>query len=249
MFMLKKILTPFVLPPGLFIISLILAGAWFLYKKNRKAGIVNLIIACFAWLLSISPVSDVMLRGLESEFSIPENPQGDVIILLGGGINDKAPDISGSGAPADTMLSRIVTAVRLKQRLNIPIIVTGGKFAGHESSEAIIVRRFLIDLGVPANEIIIEEKSRDTIENAKFTSEICAKSGYENPILVTSAYHLKRSVMSFEKVGLEVTPFPAGFKTWPDKEYRWTAYLPGDFTKASTAIKEYLGLVFYQLVY
>jgi len=67
--------------------------------------------------------------------------------------------------------------------------------------------------------------------------------------LVTSAYHLKRSVMSFEKVGLEVIPFPASFKTWPDKEYRWNAYLPGDFTKASIAIKEYLGLVFYQLVY
>ncbi|MBW2645992.1 MAG: hypothetical protein JRE23_07430 [Deltaproteobacteria bacterium] len=136
MFMLKKILTPFLLPPGIFIVSLILAGVWFLYKKNWKAGIVNLIIACSAWLLSISPVSDAMLMGLESEFSIPENPKGDVIVLLGGGIDDKAPDISGLGSPTDTMLSRIVTAVRLQQRLTIPIIVTGGKFAGHENSEA-----------------------------------------------------------------------------------------------------------------
>ena len=70
-----------------------------------------------------------------------------------------------------------------------------------------------------------------------------------NPILVTSAYHLERAVMSFEKVGLKVLPFPAGFKSWQGKQYRWKSYLPGNFLTASIAIKEYLGLVFYKFVY
>jgi uncharacterized SAM-binding protein YcdF (DUF218 family) len=73
--------------------------------------------------------------------------------------------------------------------------------------------------------------------------------GFTDPIVVTSAYHLKRAAMSFEKVGLKVLPFPAGFKSWQGKHYGLKAYLPGDFRKASIAISEYLGLVFYKFAY
>jgi len=249
MFMLKKILTHFLLPPGIFIISIIFTGAWFLHKKKWKAGIVTLVFGGFAWALSISPVADSMIRGLESEYSIPKNIKGDVIILLGRGICDKAPDLTGLGVPSDGYFTRIVTAVRLQKRLNIPIIVSGTEVSEDKVVEDHIVKRFLLDLGVPADEIIIEDKSRDTFENAKFTQKICARLGFTNPILVTSAYHLKRAVKSFKKAGLEVLPFPSGFISWRDKQYKWKAYLPGNFLTASIAIKEYLGLVFYKFVY
>ena len=249
MFILKNILTPFLLLPGIFIISLIFTGAWFLHKKKWKAGIVALIFGCFMWALSIAPVSDAMIRGLESEYSIPKNVKGDVIILLGRGVSDKAPDLTGLGVPSDGYFTRIVTAVRLQKRLNIPIIVSGAETSEDKIVKDHIVKRFLVDLGISAEKIIIENKSRDTFENAKFTQEICAKLGFTNPILVTSAYHLKRAVMIFEKVGLQVEPFPAGFKSWQGKQYRWHSYLPGDFSTASLAIKEYLGLVFYKFAY
>jgi len=77
------------------------------------------------WALSISPLSDAMIRGLESGYGIPKNIKGDVIILLGRGVCDKAPDLTGLGAPSDMYLTRIVTAVRLQKRLNIPVIVSG----------------------------------------------------------------------------------------------------------------------------
>jgi len=249
MYMLKSVLTPFLLPPGIFISILISTGAWFLHKKKWKAGIVVLIFGCFAWALSISPVSDAMIRSLESEYGIPKNIKGNVIILLGGGVYDEAPDLSGLGAPKDGYLTRIVTAVRLQKRLNIPIIVSGAETSKDKVLENHIVKRFLIDLGVPDEKIITESKSKDTIENAKFTQEICIKLGFTNPILITSAYHLKRAIMSFDKIGLKVLPFPAGFKSWKSKHYGWRAYLPGDFLTASVAIKEYLGLVFYKIAY
>jgi uncharacterized SAM-binding protein YcdF (DUF218 family) len=205
------------------------------------------------WALSIAPVSDAMIRGLESKYDIPQNVKGDVIILLGRGVSDKAPDLTGLGAPSGSYLTRIVTAVRLQKKMHIPIIVSGTEApedkAEDKTLEAHIVRRFLIDLGVPAGKIIIEDKSRDTFENVKFTKEICERSEFTNPILVTSAYHLKRAVMSSEKIGLEALPFPAGFNSWQGKEYRWSSYLPGDFSTASTAVKEYLGLMFYKFVY
>ncbi|MDP2279657.1 MAG: YdcF family protein, partial [Nitrospirota bacterium] len=69
---------------------------------------MNCLIGIFMWALSLSPVSDMMLRGLESDFKIPKNLHGDVIILLGGGVSDKAPDLTGVGAPSGDMLERTV---------------------------------------------------------------------------------------------------------------------------------------------
>jgi uncharacterized SAM-binding protein YcdF (DUF218 family) len=246
----KKILTAFLLPPGIFIALLLFSGLWFLFKKNWKAGIINCLIGIFIWLLSISPVADAMLRGLESDFKIPENPRGDVIILPGGGVYDKVPDLSGVGAPKEEMIARLVTAVRLQKMLNIPIIVSGGAVFKGRKAEAPIVRRFLIDLGVPDKKVIIEDKSRDTIENARYTAEICRKVGYKKPILVTSAYHMRRSIVSFEKVGMKAVPFPANFKTW-DRKYGWEDYLPHSVNtvRAALAIKEHAGLLFYKFAY
>jgi hypothetical protein len=117
MFMLKYALTPFLIPPGIFITVLIISGAWFLFKKNRIAGIINCTVGCLMWALTTTPVTNTLLRGLESDFCAPENPQGDVIILLGGGVLDEACDLSGTGAPSETMLTRVVTAVRLQKQL------------------------------------------------------------------------------------------------------------------------------------
>jgi len=247
MFILKNVITPFLLPPGIFISILIITGAWFFHKKNWRAGIVTLVFAGFAWALSISPVSDAMIKGLESKYGIPKNIEGDVIILLGHGVFDEAPDLTGLGAPSGIYLTRIVSAVRLQKKLHIPIIVSGTEVPEDKAVKGHIVKRFLIDLGIPAGEIIIEDKSKDTFENSKFTQVICERLGFTNPILVTSAYHLKRAVICFEKVGLKVLPFPGGFKSWQGKQYRWNSYLPGNFSTASIAIKEYLGLMFYNL--
>ena len=249
MFMLKYALIPFLLPPGIFIIFLILSALWFSFQQNRKAVIVNLLIGFLMWALSITPVSNAMFRVLESNFNVPGDPQGDVIILLGGGVYDRAPDMSGEGIPSEEMLYRIVTAARLQKSLQVPIIVSAGTVFRHIKVEAPIVRRFLFDLGVPDNKIIMEAESRDTLQNAKNSREICLRSGYKTPILVTSAFHLKRAIMAFKKAGIEVLPFPSRFRSWENRQYGWNDYLPGSFAGVSIVIREYLGLLFYKIAY
>lgn len=249
MFMFKKILTPFLMPPGIFIFLLIFSGLCLFFRKNWKTGFLNCSIGIFMWALSISPVSDPMLRGLESDFKILENPGGDVIILLGGGVSDEVPDLSGAGAPSGEMFGRLITAVRLQKKLGLPVIVSGGSVFKGRKAEATIVKRFLVDLGVPSDKVIAEDKSRDTIENAKYTMEICKRLKYKKPILVTSAFHMKRAIMSFEKVGLDVLPVPANFRTWENKKYGWESYLPGGFDDVAVALREYLGLIFYKFAY
>ena len=227
MFILKKTLTPFLLPPGIFVICFISSGVWLLFKGHRRIGSFNLTLGCLMWVLSISPVSQVMLNGLESCFSVPVNLQGDVIILLNGGGED--------------MPLRIISAVRLQKKLNVPLIISGGD--AH-------VLQVIAALDVPVSEIITEFKSRDTFENAKYTRGICVRAGYKKPILVTSPYHLKRAVFCFTKVGIDVIPFPAEIKSLQDTGgYKWHDFLSGSFRNASIAIKEYLGLVFYKFVY
>lgn len=251
MFILKKIISPFLVPPGVFVTLLLLSCLWFFKRKNRKASAVNLFLAFLIWIASISPVSDAMLRGVEAEFSLPANPEGDVILLLGGGVNDAVPDFSGIGTPSEEMLGRIITGVRLQRMVHVPIIVSGGAVFRHKKAEAPIVKRFLRDLGVPEEKIITEEKSRDTIENARYTVRICRARGYSKPLLVTSASHMKRALLSFRNAGMEVTPFPSGFKSLGRERYGWEDFLPdaGELKKVSTAIREYIGLLYYSVVY
>lgn len=238
------------LPPGIFILLLSFCGIWFLSRKRWKEGVAICVIAISVWLISTIFFADVLFRELEGSYTIPKSPHGDVILLLGGGLYDGAPDFSGIGAPGEEMMARIVTAVRLQKLLGIPVIVSGGTvFESQVNTEAAVVRRFLEDLGVPHEKIIEESKSRDTFENAEYTVKICSKFGYKRPVLVTSAFHMMRSVASFQNAGMKVLPFPANFRTWRNKIYGWQDFLPIGFEGSSTALREYLGLLFYKFAY
>lgn len=251
MYAFKKALTPFLLPPGIFVVLLTALGIWSLVKGKRASGIANLLIAGLIWVFSIAPVSNALFRSLEADFAIPADLKADAIILLSGGVYDKASDLSGVGAPGGETLSRVVTTARLYNEQNLPVVVSGGKDEEDRVADARIIKRFLVDLGVPSEEIIVEVNSKDTIENAKYTKDICDRRGFGAPILITSAYHLKRSVRSFKEVGLDVRPFPCGFRSWQDRTYIWADYLPDRrrLEEISTAIREHLGLVFYQYIY
>ena len=249
MFILKKVLTPFILPPGIFILLLIISGIWFYTKKNRSAGVIQIVIGVLMWILALGPVSGALYRGLEGEFTLPKEIGGDVLILLGGGINDQAPDLSGMGAPSPELLQRIVTAIRLYKRLNIPILATGASFTRSQITEASIIKRYLIDLGVPQDLIILEDRARDTFENAKFAKSICDRFGFRKPVLITSGYHMKRAVLSFERAGLKVIPFPAAFKSPKALPFVWRDILPNDYHGKYLALKEYIGLFVYRYAY
>ena len=76
MFALKKIVAPFILPPGVFILTIVLVAVLMVYRKRWKLGLVNLTAGLLLWILSIGPVANFLMQGLESDFSIPANPSG-----------------------------------------------------------------------------------------------------------------------------------------------------------------------------
>jgi len=249
MFFLKKCISAALLPPGMFVLIL-LVSAWRLRRLRRPFAACNcLLLALLIWALSTSLVSDALISRLEHGLAIPARPSGDVIVLLGGGIYDKVPDLTGSGAPSEEMMTRMVTALRLQRQLNVPILVSGGVVYAGRSAEAPVVRRFLLDLGVPEGLILVEDKSRDTAENARFSRMILQQHSFRQPLLVTSAFHMRRSAKAFRREGIPVTPVPANFMTSPERTIVWADLLPssGAMHGSATALREFLGLLYYQL--
>jgi uncharacterized SAM-binding protein YcdF (DUF218 family) len=250
MFTLKKIITFLILPPGLFIVLALLLGLRML-RRRVKYGVWTIGLAFLIYLMSIPPVGNSLMGSLEREWSIPEKVQGDVIVLLGGGVYSGVPDISGRGFPSSSTLSRMLMAVRIQHLTGAPIIISGGRVYGWGDAEAEVAGRIMKDLGVPADRLIMEDKSRDTMENARAVKEICQREGWRQPILVTSAWHMRRSLIAFRKAGMEPKAFPADFLVDPHRSRHWTDFQPdmGALSETATAMHEYLGILYYWLAY
>lgn len=243
-FALKHIISCLLLPPGIFVLLLLAICFRSLARKRWEPGLLAFLFAAALYTLSIDTVADRLLGGLEARYAIPAEPEGDVIVLLGGGVYGGAHDLTGIGFPSEEMLPRIVTAVRLQRRLGVPVVVSGGKVFDHSAAEAPVVGRVLADLGVPPGKIVLEGRSRDTSENARYTKGVLDAMGGRRPLLVTSAFHMRRSVLAFGKAGVPVTPIPSGFRTWTGKPTGWTDYMPSAaaLLRSTISLREYLAL-------
>lgn len=215
-----------VLPPGIFFLALWFV-AWRLYRKREKRLAAMLAALVFVFYLCCTHlVSERLLGALEGQYQPPENPTGDVIIMLGGGAYADTPDVSGAGTLCSSPANRLLTAVRLQRQLNVPIILSGGQVYSDSGPEALIAKRVLMDLGVPEDKIIVEGRSVNTTQNAKFSAEIMREKGFNKPILVTSAFHMPRSVLNFAKNGVEVTAYPADYRTNTKHDFHYNKLKP-----------------------
>lgn len=178
------------------------------------------------YLLCTGMVSERVMGALESAYTPPENPQGDVIIMLGGGAFPDTPDVSGQGTLCSIPANRLLTAARLQRKLDLPIILSGGQVYSDSGPEAVIAKRILMDLGVPEEKIFVEGRSINTTQNARFSQEIMQAQGFTRPILVTSAFHMRRSVLNFQKCGVEVTAYPSDYRVNTRHDFHYNKLKP-----------------------
>jgi uncharacterized SAM-binding protein YcdF (DUF218 family) len=247
LFYVLKVIESLILPPGLFILVLLAASA-FLYRRSRLTGSVLCCLSILFYFLCTPLVGQWLTGRLESAYPQPSSPTGDVIVVLGAGFSAGTPDIDGQGNLTDHSAERLLTAARLYHQHHLPIILSGGpevRVDGLATSEAAIGLRDLIGLGIPASEVIVEGRSRNTQENAKFTAVILKSHRFSQPILVTSAFHMERSVLDFQKVGVHVLPFPTDYEVSTVAEPYSLVWLPSadGLTSTQTALKEYVGLL------
>ncbi len=139
----------------------------------------------------------------------------DIAILLGGSLryND-----SVIGRPIYShSVDRLIQCISLYQSGKAKkIMISGGSgyVTRPNEKESVVIAKVLIEAGIPAEDIIIENESRNTYENALFSTTIINKKFPGTKVLlVTSAFHMRRSLACFEKVGLKVDPFPVDRKS------------------------------------
>lgn len=132
------------------------------------------------------------------------------------------------------------------------LLLTGGSgdILQKNPSEAEKMREFLLRVGVPEDDIIVEGKSKNTWENAVFTKEILdEKFPNASCLLITSAWHMRRSIGCYEKVGVNFTAFSVDFITEKDRWVPENSIIPDrqGFYLWEMLIKEWVGCVMYKL--
>jgi uncharacterized SAM-binding protein YcdF (DUF218 family) len=234
MFFLKKLITHFILPPGLLVIAFVLLG---ILTKRKLAKLLAFSFALFVYLLSVEPIKDVLYKPLEEAYPVTSKPEGDAIVILGGGAYN-------TGILKEDSTKRLLTGFVLHKQTNLPIILSGGASIG-TLPEAEIMKGLLLTLGVNKGKIYTDVNSKDTEENAQEVKKLCERLRCRRVVLVSSAYHMRRAVLAFQKAGLEVVPYPTDFKR--DMRYNLYSLLPkmGVFADSYKALREYLGLVWY----
>lgn len=213
--MLSKLVTCLLSPLGssLCLLGLALFLAW--RRRSRLSMACGALAMVWLWAWS-TPVLSLWLRGtLEDQIAQPplsRVPQTQAMVVLGGGVSPpsgKATDIN-LGAAAD----RVWYAARLFHAGKAPLLLLSGGSdpQRHAFSEARAMAIFLQDLGVPEQALVLEEASRNTLENAAFTAKLLNERGIRHVLLVTSALHMPRALALFSAQGLQVEPAPTDFE-------------------------------------
>lgn len=218
-------------------------------KRNiiRRMGLL-VVAASLAFVWFASTLACVCLLGIPLERpylslqSVESAPTADAIVVLGGGIS-KAEELSfpdmADGA------DRIWHGARLYKAGKAPIVIVSG------TNDLYSTVPLLVDLGVPREAIVVDNESRNTYENSRFTEDLLLAdiedvSTPKRILLVTSAWHMTRSLGNFSQTSLEAFPAPADFKAHSSMYGRqhwwtWIAPTPDNFWQVGMYAKEWLG--------
>jgi len=259
-FYLQKIISSFVELPGL-LIAILFLFTILLFIKGRKKSFAFLLIFTIAfYFISTEASVRLFVTPYEYQFSetpVPQktNPDTTRIVVLSGGL---VRGVQSQGREFDQIgqssMMRLYKGFELYKQNNVKMILTGGNVYNEPGgSISKTMKKVILNWDVPNDDVVCEEQSKTTAENAEFTFKLL-DSDVDTILLVTSALHMKRALWTFEKVrektgtSIEIIPCPGDYRT--DKlPLNFRSYLPsyGSLDVFSAAMHEWIGNLFYQL--
>ena len=251
-FPLSKILGFFAIPSNL-VVSIGILGLLLLPTRFARAGrtlaLASLIVLA---ILGFSPVGNALIIPLEERFPRWDATRAapDGIIVLGGAISPDVSSARGEVALNEAAERLTVVAELARRYLDARIVFSGGSGAliYDEGAEAPLALRLLESLGIPRARITLEDRSRNTVENAVLSKAIAQPKPGERWLLVTSAHHLPRAVGVFRKAGFPVEAYPVDWRTrGPEDALRPFASVGDGLRRSDTAVREWVGLAVYWL--
>ncbi|MEI6107743.1 MAG: YdcF family protein [Opitutae bacterium] len=246
MLLLNKLLPLFFLPFGL-VCGLVVCALW---SKKWWPGLLALFIL---YVCSISVVSSPLIGWLETRY--PEIPlervePADAVVVLGG--------ILGPRSMAQAQPNWLETVERFDAGV---ALVQSGK-AGHlvftgarmpwedrETTEGVELQRLAIARGVPPGKILVTRLIDNTATEAAAIAGLMKEQGWRRIILVTTGWHMPRSVLLFRKAGVNFIPFPVDFRSDRTRTLSAIDFVPKAeaWQMTETALREGYGWIFYAL--
>lgn len=233
--------------PSTWVLLALVVGAALLWRGHLRAGRVLVTVgAVLALAPAALPLFDLLALPLEDRYGVPTLPERiDGIVVLGGAV---VQDVTaGRGAPAlDEGAERMTEGLRLALAYpEATLLFSGGsgRLAAQALTEAEVARRFFEQHGIDPTRLLLEDRSRDTRENARYSFELARPRPGETWVLVTSAMHLPRAVGAFAAVGWAVVPYPVDFRTTGTVRWGASADVVGRLRELDGAVREWVATV------
>ncbi len=255
---LSKLLPLFIYPLGLSCI-LLLVALLLSYRRSRWTFVPVLLVFLIISIAGNVRVSNYLVKSLEWQYlPLSKIPQAEAIVILGGATRNVSfprviPDLSDRG-------DRLLYGAKLYQDGLAPlIIVSGGRIQwfGGGDSEAQDMAEILKLVGIPSKAIILEPNSLNTYQNAAYTKKILQEKGINKILLVTSAFHMPRSLAIFKKQGINAIPVATDFLISKQElsqinysiESQILSLIPSTehLDRTTLVMKEYIGTFIYRM--
>jgi len=247
LFYISKFLWLLAQPSMLLVLLIGLAAILLGTRYRRTARGLAIAAAVLAVLGGILPLSNWLILPLEERFPRADLSGGpiDGIIILGGA--EEARVAQGRATHALNMSAeRITEGVALARRFpRAKVVYSGGstQIVLGPAVEADAAGRVLEDLGLERERLYLEGQARDTYENALYAKQLAAPKPGERWLLVTSAWHMPRSMSLFRKAGFAVEPWPVDYRTAGPDDAFIPFYSPSEgWRRLDIAAREWAGL-------
>lgn len=245
----------FIVQPSTALVLLILAGLFLTTREERLRlgqrliglGVVGLFVC------GVLPAGNLLMLPLEDRYASVTKTINEPVagIIMLGGFEDGWVSQGRGGVGLNEAAERLTEGVRLAfKHPQARVVFTGGVggFITGGTDAAGPVGQLLEDYGIARDRIVLEDKSRNTHENATLTKELVRPQPGERWLLITSAYHMPRAVGVFRKAGFDVVPYPVDYRTRGAVDLkRLFERIGAGLERTDLAYKEWMGLIAYYL--
>jgi uncharacterized SAM-binding protein YcdF (DUF218 family) len=250
-FVLSKTVWPLLQPDALLLYVLFAVLVLIQRGKLRAAKWLTVVSALILLVIAVFPVGDWMLYKLENRF--PVNPslprQVDGIIVLGGTI-DALSSVEWEQVELTASADRLIAFAALARRYpRAQLVMSGGSgdIMAQDYREADVADAFFRTIGLDTERVMLERESRNSMENVVYSRELAKPAAGENWIVVTSAFHMPRTIGIFCEQQWQVIPWPVDHYTSRAYLERLSFNLLGNLQMLVLASHEWAGLFAYRL--
>ncbi|MCF8008655.1 MAG: YdcF family protein [Halanaerobiales bacterium] len=250
MYALEKILSSFLLFPGILIV-LNISILIYLLKTSRHKFLKTIFLLLVLLLVVFSTGIGVRLiviplenYGTEISNFDDQNIEKIPVVVLGGGLNYKVGD--NLAQLSNISMLRLLKGIVIADQNKMPLLYTDRFHINHSENKQSIVDIEILNKYSDIK-LIIEDESKNTYENGYNTKKWMNKENYKKIYLITSAIHMRRATKVFDKLNINYIPIVSNYSH--SHRLLWLDYLPNRKSLNSNinALHEWLGFFWYKI--